>query len=132
MISSEADMDKAAPKGQSQMLSYTFKDNFAPFPEQTGEVSEGRPFTQSFDWGNGTMTAPFSTTIGEMDISRLLLDGSWIDSTVKEKPSFTDINSILTSNSDSLPQVPSFLNLLASDEPMHPIFRRFVRLKRRD
>lgn len=65
------------------------------------------------------MTAPFSGNIGEMDISRLLLNESWIDSTVKEKLSFTDINSIITSSSDTLPQVPSFLNMLVNDEQVN-------------
>lgn len=119
IISSTADMEKTAAKGQPLMSNFNFKDTFTPFPEQPVESNDGLPFTQSFDWGNGSMTAPFSGNIGEMDISRLLLDESWIDSAVKEKPSFTDINSIITSSSDSLPQVPSFLNMLVSDEQMN-------------
>ena len=119
IISSEAYMEKTTAKGQPQASNFVSKDTFASFPEQPVESTDGLPFTQSFDWGNGSMTAPFSGNIGEMDISRLLLDESWIDSTVKERPSFTDINSIITSNSDSLPQVPSFLNMLVSDEQMN-------------
>lgn len=118
IILSESDIERAVSKGlpaQPQMSNY----NFSTFPEQAVESTDGLPFTQSFDWGNGSMTAPFSGNIGEMDISRLLLDESWIDSAVKEKPSFTDINSIITSNSESLPQVPSFLNMLVSDEQMN-------------
>lgn len=42
------------------------------------EASEGLPFSQSFDWSE-SMTAPFSSNMGEMDISRLLLDETWID-----------------------------------------------------
>lgn len=117
IISSQSDIEKMASKGlpsQPQMSNY----NFGAFPDQPVDSSDGLP-PISFDWGNGSMTAPFSGNIGEMDISRLLLDESWIDSTVKEKPSFTDINSIITSSSDSLPQVPSFLNMLVSDEQMN-------------
>lgn len=112
IITSESDIVQTTSKSlphQAQLSNY----NFSTFPEQPVE------FTQSFDWGNGGMTAPFSGNIGEMDISRLLLDESWIDSTVKEKPSLTDINSIITSSSDTLPPVPSFLNMLVSDEQMN-------------
>ena len=118
IISTESEIEKATSKGlpaPTPLSNY----NFGAFPEQPMESTDGLPFTQSFDWGNGSMTAPFSGNIGEMDISRLLLDESWIDSTVKEKPSFTDINSIITSSSDSLPQVPSFLNMLVSDDQMN-------------
>ncbi|KAG0650240.1 Meiotically up-regulated [Hyphodiscus hymeniophilus] len=118
IISPESEVDRPASTNsltQSQMSNY----NFGAFPEQPVESTDGLPFTQSFDWSTGSITAPFSSNVGEMDISRLLMDESWIDSTVKEKPSFTDINSIITSNSDSLPQVPSFLNMLVSDEQMN-------------
>ena len=117
IISSESEVEKLASKSfssQPQLSNY----NFGTFPEQPLESTDALPFPQSFDWGNSSMTVPFSGNIGEMDISRLLLDESWIDSAVKEKPSFTDINSIITSNSVSLPQVPSFLNMLVSDEQM--------------
>jgi hypothetical protein len=108
IISSESEVEESTSKGrpaQSQLANY----NFGTFPEQSDGL---------FNWGHGHMTAPFSGTIGEMDISRLLLDEPWIESTVKEKPSFTDINSIITSNSDSPPLVPSFLNMLVADEPI--------------
>jgi hypothetical protein len=111
IITSESDIvqtSKILPP-QAQMPNY----NFSAFPEQPVE------FTQSLDWGNGSMTAPFSGNIGEMDISRLLLDESWIDTAVKERTSLADINSIITSSSDTLPQVPSFLNMMVSDEQMN-------------
>jgi hypothetical protein len=118
IISSEPEVDKLTSKAlsaQPQILNY----GFGSFPDQAVEPTDGLPFTQPFDWGSGNMTAPFSGNIGEMEISRLLLDESWIDCAVKEKPSFTDINRIISSNSHSLPQVPSFLNMLVSDEQMN-------------
>jgi hypothetical protein len=112
MISLGQDMMKA-PSLQHQN-SFWFKDNFN-FPDHpTMESSENLPFTQSFDWGSN-IAAPFSNNIGEMDISRLLLDETWPDmpnSSGKEKQSFTGINSILTTSVEPLHNGPSFYNML--------------------
>lgn len=71
----------------------------------------------NFDW---TGNAPFSESIGEMDISRLLLDEQWVDNgRSKEKQTFTDINSILTSTADGLPQVNSYYGMLVADEQIN-------------
>ena len=112
MISLGQDMMKA-PSLQHQN-SFGFKDNFN-FPDHaTIESSENLPFTQSFDWGSN-IAAPFSNNIGEMDISRLLLDETWPEipnSNGKEKQSFTGINSILTTSVEPLQNGPSFYNML--------------------
>lgn len=88
----------------------------APSLESRGSFSEQAPENteslQPFDW-NGS--APFTGSMGEMDISRLLLDESWIDTpSGKEKQTFTDINSIISSNNDT--HVPSFYNMLVNDD----------------
>ena len=118
IISSESKLEKM-PSKNLPSKSLLVNDNFGAFPEQPIESTDGLPFTQSFDWGNSSLTAPFPGNIGEMDVSRLLLDESWIDSSGKEKSSFTESNSIIISSSDSLPQVTSFLNMLVSDEQMN-------------
>ena len=104
------DKERANLKSQplhSQAPSFEIKDSFST--EQPSESSEG---LQPFDW-NGN--APFTGSMGEMDISRLLLDESWIDATNgKEKQTFTDINSIISSNNDA--HVPSFYNMLVNDD----------------
>jgi hypothetical protein len=82
-----------------------------PFSEQVSESTDG---LQSFDW-NGSV--PFTGSMGEMDISRLLLDESWIDaSSSKEKQTFTDINSIISSNAE---HVPSYYNMLVNDDQIN-------------
>ena len=112
IISSEQDTSKSLPL-QSQSSIFNFKDDVT-FGDQTGmDSSDSLPYTQSFDWNSG-MPAPFSNNIGEMDISRLLLDESWPDipsSSSKEKQSYTDINSILTSSVEPH-NGPSFFNML--------------------
>lgn len=94
----------------TQMSNFNFRD-FASFSDQSTEPTDGIP---TFDWpGN----APFTESIGEMDISRLLLDEPWMDnSRSKGKQSFTDINSILTSTTDELPQVSTYYGILVNDE----------------
>lgn len=113
IISTEQELSKAVHLQNHPSL-VTFKDNDVPFVDQTGmDSSDSLPYTQSFDWN--TMPAPFSNNIGEMDISRLLLDESWPDipsSNNKEKQSYTDINSIITSSAEPLPTGPSFFNML--------------------
>ncbi|KAE9370546.1 hypothetical protein N431DRAFT_509743 [Stipitochalara longipes BDJ] len=100
---------------QNHASMFSFKDNDVTFGDQTGmDSSDSLPYTQSFDWNSG-ISAPFSNNIGEMDISRLLLDESWPDipsSSSKEKQSYTDINSIITSSAEPLHNGPSFFNML--------------------
>jgi hypothetical protein len=115
IISSETESSKAVPL-QPQTSLFGFKDNFGTFSDQPAmETPEGLPFSQSFDY---SMAAPYANSMGEMDISRLLLDESWsIDnpsSSGKEKQSLTDMNSIISSGADH-PNIPSFYNLLVGD-----------------
>jgi len=114
IISSEQEISKTLPL-QNHTSMFNFKDNDVTFGDQTGmDSSDSLPYTQSFDWNSG-MPAPFSSNIGEMDISRLLLDESWPDipsSNSKEKQSYTDINSIITSSAEPLHNGPSFFNML--------------------
>lgn len=101
--------ERSPSKIQSQYSHAPSLDARDSFSEQAPENTEG---LQPFDW-NGN--APFSGNIGEMDISRLLLDESWIDTpNGKEKQTFTDINSIISSNTDT--HVPSFYNMLVNDD----------------
>ncbi|KAG9240175.1 hypothetical protein BJ878DRAFT_313210 [Calycina marina] len=94
---------------QSSHLSY--KENFT-FNEQPMEQVDRLP---PFDW---VASAPFSNTIGEMDISRLLLEEPWMDPTPnREKQPFTGINSLLVSSEDS-PPATSYYNMLVSEEPL--------------
>jgi hypothetical protein len=114
----EKHTSKALPL-QSQISLYGFKDNFLQLSEQSGAVesADTLPFSQSFDWNEG-ITAPFSGSMGEMDISRLLLDESWTDASGfngKQKQSYTDINSICTSSADPLPQGPPFYSIMSLD-----------------
>jgi hypothetical protein len=114
IISSEQEVSKALPL-QNHNSIFNFKDNDVTFGDQNGmDSSDSLPYTQSFDWSSG-ISAPFSNNIGEMDISRLLLDESWPDipsSSSKEKQSYTDINSIITSSAEPLHNGPSFFNML--------------------
>jgi hypothetical protein len=114
---SKGETSKAVPS-QPQTSLFGFKDTFGTFSDPPAvEAPEGLPFSQSFDWG-GSMTAPFANSMGEMDISRLLLEEPWsIDnpnSNGKEKQSLTDINSVISSGVDH-PNIPSFYNLLVGD-----------------
>ncbi|PMD57462.1 uncharacterized protein K444DRAFT_592795 [Hyaloscypha bicolor E] len=100
---------------QNHTSMFNFKDTDVTFGDQTGmDSSDSLPYTQSFDWNPG-ISAPFSNNIGEMDISRLLLDESWPDipsSSSKEKQTYNDINSIITSSAEPLHNGPSFFNML--------------------
>lgn len=117
IISPEHETSKAMPLQNPPSL-FTFRDSFGSFSEApVMESTEGLAFSQSFDWG-GSMTAPFPGSMGEMDISRLLLDENWEDnpsSSVKEKQSLTDLNSMPASGADA-PNGPSFYNLLCDPE----------------
>jgi hypothetical protein len=102
IISSGQGAAKAGLKAQlpiqSQMSNLIFKESSTPL-EQPVDPADGLPFTETFDC-YGNMNAPFAGSIGEMDISRLLLDESWIETTVKEKPqSGGGIHSIIGSGS---------------------------------
>lgn len=120
IISSEEDLSRSLPL-QPQTNIYSFKDNFNAFVDQQSlDPSETLPFTQSYDWNSG-IAAPFSNNIGEMDISRLLLDEPWPEipnSIGKEKQSFTDINSIISSSAEPMHNIPSFMNMLNDPDPM--------------
>ncbi|KAH8759232.1 hypothetical protein F5882DRAFT_366408 [Hyaloscypha sp. PMI_1271] len=108
------EISKALPL-QKHFSMFNFKDTDVTFGDQTGmDSSDSLPYTQSFDWNSG-ISAPFSNNIGEMDISRLLLDESWPDipsSSSKEKQTYNDINSIITSSAEPLHNGPSFFNML--------------------
>lgn len=105
MVSDYASSTSISHSLHSHSSSLEVKD---PFSEQVSESTDGLP---SFDW-NGSV--PFTGSMGEMDISRLLLDESWIDaSSGKDKQTFTDINSIISSNAE---HVPSFYNMLVNDD----------------
>jgi len=96
--------------GPSNLPSLSFKDP-GLFLEPHIDTADSLP---SFDWATN---APFPESIGEMDISRLLLDAPWMDdSRSKEKQTFTDINSILTSTSDELPPSSSYYGLEVTDK----------------
>jgi hypothetical protein len=104
-----SESEKRPSKTQSHHSHAASLDARDSFSEQVTENADG---TQPFDW-NGS--APFTGSMGEMDISRLLLDESWIDTpNGKEKQTFTDINSIISSNTDT--HVPSFYNMLVNDD----------------
>lgn len=58
-------------------------------------------FNTAFDWTEPS-SAPFVSSLNDMDISRLLLDESWVESATarlatKQRHAYTDINSILAS-----------------------------------
>jgi len=91
----------------AQLPNFGYKD-FGPF---SADPVDGLP---PFDWAGN---APFTESIGEMDISRLLLDEPWIDnSRGKEKQSYTGINSILTSSADDLHQGSSYYGLVNDEQ----------------
>lgn len=90
------------PKNNTLQPQSSLYNNFT-FPEQSNLEADAMPFSQAFDWN--TITAPFTSTMGEMDISRLLLDESWPEMPVitkkSKQQSFTNINSILSSTNDA-------------------------------
>ncbi|EPE24308.1 Homeo [Glarea lozoyensis ATCC 20868] len=115
--------------GPSSQSSTAFKDNIAAFAEATAtEQGEVLPFTQSFDW-NASMAAPFNTNMGEMDISRLLLDESWIDHPLpcsKDRQNMSDIDKAsMAANADGLPN-SSFSYLLGESEESAPLEQTVV------
>lgn len=70
-------------------------------PPTNIEAPDSLSFTQSFEWAD--TLAPFTSPMGDMDISRLLLDDScWNPISVKQRPSYTDISSICTTTSAGL------------------------------
>lgn len=84
-------------KQASQPAPFTFKGSFTDLlgPLPVTYAPDTFPFSQSFDWQDNTAT--FSSSIGEMDISRLLLDENWPPDTMvqtKQKQNVTDISSI--------------------------------------
>ncbi|KAL5353509.1 hypothetical protein ACLOAV_001546 [Pseudogymnoascus australis] len=90
--------DIGIPKQAMQPPSFNFRGSFTEFlgPLPVTDAADAFSFPPSFDWQDNT--APFSSTIGEMDISRLLLDDSWAtdpNSNLKQKQSVTDISSVL-------------------------------------
>jgi hypothetical protein len=103
IISENSRSFSKAQSQQVQCSSLGFKDTFGPFSEQSEAVHGLPPFD-----------LPFTGSMGEMDISRLLLDESWIEaSNGKERQNF---NSILASSAEGLPPIPSFYNMLVNDE----------------
>lgn len=63
------------------------------FPDSSQLDSDTLPFTQGFDWAN-----PIAAPMGEMEISRLLLEETWPDLPGKERQTYTNINSIISAN----------------------------------
>ncbi|RDW77418.1 hypothetical protein BP6252_05471 [Coleophoma cylindrospora] len=123
-----ADPEKSVPGTVSQpnqAQSAIMKDSFPPMPEHAGVLTSADhlSFSQPIDWNEG-IVAPFSGSLGDMDISRLLLEEPWSDNVSNfaggKKQSYTNINSICTSNADApLSQAMSFTNLLGYDiEPL--------------
>jgi hypothetical protein len=114
IISQENDISRALPP---QPSSFNFRESFAPFAEASStEQSDTLAFTQSLDW-NASMAAPFNTS--EMDISRLLLDDTWIDNSIagpKDKLTTLEPNKTVTVNSDQPGCSLSYL--LGDSEPM--------------
>ena len=112
------------PKNANLPTQANLYNNFT-FPEQPNMESDTMPFSQSFDWAN-TIAAPFTGTMGEMDISRLLLDESWPDlptSTTKEKQqSFTNINSIISSSAETGGNDNPFYTMLEDPEIINASF----------
>ncbi|KAL5331477.1 hypothetical protein ACEPPN_001008 [Leptodophora sp. 'Broadleaf-Isolate-01'] len=112
---------------------FSFSTSYNPYPEHHLEPTETLPYSQPFDW-NPSITAPFTRDLthgmpSDMDINRLLhTEDQWsADMTAsnvqgmdgKEKQSFTNINSILSSNDEPLmSNQPSFLTMLNADGPL--------------
>jgi hypothetical protein len=69
--------DVGISKQALQPPSFTFRGSFTELlgPLPVSDAADAFSFPPSFDWQDNTV--PFSSTIGEMDISRLLLDDSW-------------------------------------------------------
>ncbi|KAI9740956.1 MAG: hypothetical protein M1818_004562 [Claussenomyces sp. TS43310] len=91
---------------KSTSLPLPMYNSFSDFlgPPANIEVSDSLSFPQSLEWAE--TLAPFTNTIGDMEISRLLLDDScwnptFTNSSIKQKPSYTDISSICTSTTSA-------------------------------
>jgi hypothetical protein len=115
IITPENDISKALP---SQCSSFNFRESFAPFAEASAiEQSDTLAFTQSPDW-SASMGAPFNTS--EMDISRLLLDETWIDNSIsglKDKQNILETtNKTVPVSAD--PSGSSLSYLLGDTEPI--------------
>ncbi|CCU82473.1 unnamed protein product [Blumeria hordei] len=77
----------------------------------TTDSAESLSFGQFSDWNQNT-AVPFSNSIGEMDISRLLLDENWSDMPgSRARQTYTDGNHLFPANSESLHNFPSFFNM---------------------
>ncbi|KAG4438597.1 hypothetical protein IFR05_005921 [Cadophora sp. M221] len=112
---------------------FSFGTNYNPYPEHHLEPTETLPYSQPFDW-NPSIAAPFTHNLthgmtSDMDINRLLhTEGQWATDIAasngqgmdgKEKQSFTNISSILSSNDEPLmSNQPSFLTMLNADGPL--------------
>lgn len=122
---------------------FAFPEPTNPYPEHSLETSETLPYAQGIDW-NSNMSIPMlindvdpsrltnsmpSGGYGEMDVQRILQngwEGDMTDTGVqgltgKGKQSFTDINSILSTNDEPVmgSQQPSFFtNMLNADGPL--------------
>lgn len=100
--------DIGISKQAMQPPSFNFRGSFTEFlgPLPVTDAADPFSFPPSFDWQDNTV--PFSSTIGEMDISRLLLDDSWAtdpNSNLKQKQSVTDISSICSAIPPPVPQL---------------------------
>ena len=114
IISTDQDSSRTLPHHNSL---FSFRDNFSSFSDQP-ESNDGLPFPQFTDWNQG-ITAPFSSNINEMDISRLLLDETWPDlpsHNGKEKENLAEISSTVTSSAEPLHNGPSFFNMLNNSD----------------
>ncbi|KFY18356.1 hypothetical protein V493_08701 [Pseudogymnoascus sp. VKM F-4281 (FW-2241)] len=101
-------------KQAMQPPSFNFRGSFTEFlgPLPVTDAADAFSFPPSFDWQDNTV--PFSSSIGEMDISRLLLDDSWAadpNSNLKQKQSVTDISSICSAIPPPVPQLMSSHNV---------------------
>lgn len=97
---------------QPQVSNFSYRDNYLPYPEQPSDN------LAPFEWPTDTH---FPSSIGEIGTSRLGLHEPWEENaaTSKERPSVTDISSLLSSNNDSLNHVTSYYEmLLGTAEPI--------------
>ncbi|OBT99291.1 hypothetical protein VE01_02573 [Pseudogymnoascus verrucosus] len=106
--------DIGISKQAMQPPSFNFRGSFTEFlgPLPVTDAADAFSFPPSFDWQDNTV--PFSSTIGEMDISRLLLDDSWPaepNSNLKQKQSVTDISSICSAIPPPVPPLMSNHNV---------------------
>lgn len=82
---------------------------------------EALPLSQFSEW-NSSAAVPFSNIIGEMDISRLLLDETWSEiSQDKEKNSSLESNNLLTPSSEPLNQMPPLFNMSNDNDDLNEV-----------